>query len=53
VGDYQILVAQLEDVDPESLTAAERLLQKLHNGAVLGSVPEVGKVSLVAFQPRC
>jgi alanyl-tRNA synthetase len=28
VGDYKILVAQMEDVDPESLkTAAERLLQ--------------------------
>ncbi len=54
VGDYKILVAQLEDVDPESLkTAAERLLQKLDNGAVvLGSVPELGKVSLVAaFSP--
>lgn len=54
VGDYKILVAQLEDVDPESLkTAAERLLQKLDNGAVvLGSVPEAGKVSLVAaFSP--
>ncbi|OUL34837.1 alanine--tRNA ligase [Nostoc sp. 106C] len=49
VGDYKILVAQLDDVDPESLkTAAERLLQKLGNGAVvLGSVPEVDKVSLV------
>jgi len=54
VGDYKILVAQMEDVDPESLkTLAERLLQKLSNGAVvLGSVPEVGKVSLVAaFSP--
>ena len=50
VGDYKILVTQLEDVDPESLkTAAERLVQKLSNGAVvLGSVPEAGKVSLVA-----
>ncbi|OUL35173.1 alanine--tRNA ligase [Nostoc sp. T09] len=50
LGDYKILVAQLDDVDPESLkTAAERLLQKLGNGAVvLGSVPEVDKVSLVA-----
>ncbi len=50
VGDYQILVAQMEDVDPESLkTAAERLLQKIGNGAVvLGSVPEEGKVSIVA-----
>ncbi|MBV9389405.1 MAG: alanine--tRNA ligase [Chroococcidiopsidaceae cyanobacterium CP_BM_ER_R8_30] len=54
VGDYKVLVAQLEDVDPESLkTVAERLLQKLGNGAVvLGSAPEAGKVSLVAaFSP--
>lgn len=50
VGEYRILVAQMEDVDPESLkTAAERLLQKIGNGAVvLGSVPEAGKVSIVA-----
>ena len=51
IGDYKILVAQMEDIDPESLkTAAERLLQKLGNGGavVLGSVPEEGKVSLVA-----
>jgi alanyl-tRNA synthetase len=56
VGDYKILVAQLEDVDAQSLqTAAERLLQKLGSGAavVLGSVPEPGKVSLVAaFSPQ-
>ncbi|MCP6758276.1 MAG: alanine--tRNA ligase [Fischerella sp. CENA71] len=56
VGDYKILVAQLEDVDAESLkTAAERLQQKLGAGAavVLGSVPEAGKVSLVAaFSPE-
>ncbi|WP_341526746.1 alanine--tRNA ligase [Nostoc sp. UHCC 0302] len=55
IGDYKILVAQLEDVDPESLkTAAERLLQKIGNGAVvLGSVPEAGKVSIVAaFSPE-
>jgi alanyl-tRNA synthetase len=55
VGDYKIIVAQLEDVDPESLkTAAERLLQKIGNGAVvLGSVPEEGKVSIVAaFSPE-
>jgi len=54
VSNYKILVAQMGDVDPESLkTAAERLLQKLGNGAVvLGSVPEPGKVSLVAaFSP--
>ncbi len=50
VGDHKLIVAQLEDVDPESLkTAAERLLQKIGNGAVvLGSVPEAGKVSIVA-----
>ncbi len=50
VGDYKILVAQMGEVDPESLkTAAERLLQKIGNGAVvLGSVPEEGKVSIVA-----
>ncbi len=50
VGEYKILVAKMEDVDPESLkTVAERLLQKLGNGAVvLGSVPEADKVSLVA-----
>ncbi|BDI16200.1 hypothetical protein ANSO36C_20020 [Nostoc cf. commune SO-36] len=55
VGDSKIIVAQLEDVDPESLkTAAERLLQKIGNGAVvLGSVPEAGKVSIVAaFSPE-
>ncbi|MGV0023432.1 alanine--tRNA ligase [Phormidesmis priestleyi] len=54
IGDFKILVAQLESVDPESLkTAAEQLLQKLGEGAVvLGSVPEAGKVSLVgAFSP--
>ncbi|MBR8833198.1 MAG: alanine--tRNA ligase [Stigonema ocellatum SAG 48.90 = DSM 106950] len=56
VGDYKILVAQMEDVDPESLkTVAERLLQKLGNSSavVVGSVPEEGKVSLVAaFSPE-
>ncbi|MBW4688132.1 MAG: alanine--tRNA ligase [Komarekiella atlantica HA4396-MV6] len=55
IGDYKIIVAQLEEVDAESLkTAAERLLQKLGNGAVvLGSVPEALKVSLVAaFSPE-
>ncbi|MBD2257197.1 alanine--tRNA ligase [Pseudanabaena sp. FACHB-2040] len=54
VGSLKILVADLPGVDPESLkTAAERLLQKLGEGAVvLGSVPEEGKVSLVAaFSP--
>ncbi|MBW4606525.1 MAG: alanine--tRNA ligase [Hassallia sp. WJT32-NPBG1] len=50
VGDYKIIVAQMEDVDAASLqTAAERLLQKIGKGAVvLGSVPEASKVSLVA-----
>lgn len=54
VGSYQILVAQLEGVDAESLkTAAEQLQQKLTAGAVvLGSESESGKVSLVAaFSP--
>ena len=55
VGDHKIIVAQLEGVDPESLkSAAERLLQKIGNGAVvLGSVPEADKVSLIAaFSPE-
>lgn len=54
IGSFKILVAQLEGVDAEALkTAAERLLQKLGEGAVvLGSVPEPEKVSLVAaFSP--
>ncbi len=54
LGSFKVLVAHLEGVDPESLkTAAERLAQKLGEGAVvLGSVPEEGKVSLVAaFSP--
>lgn len=50
VGEHKIIVSQLEDVDAESLkSAAERLLQKIGNGAVvLGSIPEEGKVSIVA-----
>jgi alanyl-tRNA synthetase len=55
VGDFKILIAQLEGVDPASLQkAAEQLLQKLGNGAVvLGSIPEEGKVSFVAaFSPE-
>jgi alanyl-tRNA synthetase len=54
IGEFHILIAQLDGVDPESLkTAAEQLQQKLTNGAVvLGSVPEPDKVSLVAaFSP--
>lgn len=50
VGDFKIIVAQLEDVDADSLkTAAERLQQKLGNSAVvLASTPEADKVSFVA-----
>jgi alanyl-tRNA synthetase len=50
VGEHKIIVAQMEDIDAESLkAAAERLLQKIGNGAVvLGSIPEEGKVSIVA-----
>ena len=54
IGDFKLVVAELEGVDPVSLqTAAERLLQKLGEGAVvLGSSPEAQKVSLVvAFSP--
>ncbi|MGB6166782.1 MAG: alanine--tRNA ligase, partial [Geitlerinemataceae cyanobacterium] len=50
IGEFQILVCQMGETDAESLkTAAERLQQKLGAAAVvLGSVPEDGKVSLVA-----
>ncbi|MBW4665337.1 MAG: alanine--tRNA ligase [Chroococcus sp. CMT-3BRIN-NPC107] len=50
IGDYKIIVAQIGEVEPDSLKiAAERLLQKIGKGAVvLGSVPETDKVSLVA-----
>ncbi len=50
IGGTPVIVANLEAVEPEALkTAAERLLQKLGDGAVvLGSVPSEGKVSLVA-----
>ncbi len=50
VGDFKILVAEMQGVDAESLkTVAERLLQKMGEAAVvLGSVPEPEKVSLVA-----
>ncbi|PSB35434.1 alanine--tRNA ligase [Chlorogloea sp. CCALA 695] len=54
IGDYKIIVAQIGEVEPDSLKiAAERLLQKIGKGAViLGSVPEIDKVSLVAaFSP--
>ena len=55
IGDIQVLVAAMDDADPDSLkTAAERLQQKLGESAViLGSVPTEGKVSLVAaFSPQ-
>jgi alanyl-tRNA synthetase len=50
VGDYQILVANLGDLDAKSLqSAAERLQQKLGEAAVvIASIPSEGKVSLVA-----
>jgi alanyl-tRNA synthetase len=53
IGDYQILVAELPGVDPESLkTAAEQLQQKLIDGAVVLGSAEPNKVSLVAaFSP--
>jgi alanyl-tRNA synthetase len=55
IGEFKILIAQMDNLDPESLkTAAERLQQKLGDSAiVLGSLPEEGKVSLVAaFSPK-
>ncbi|MEL6350670.1 MAG: alanine--tRNA ligase [Cyanobacteria bacterium J06627_28] len=50
MGEFPVIVANLDAVDADSLkTAAERLLQKLGDGAVvLGSIPAEGKVSLVA-----
>ncbi len=55
IGDFQIIVADLADVDPESLKiVAERLLQKLgsQGAVILGSIPEPDKVRLVAaFSP--
>ena len=49
VGEFKILVAQM-DTDADGLkTAVERLQQKLGESAVvLASIPEEGKVSLVA-----
>ena len=55
VGEFKIIVAELENADANSLTtAAERLQQKLGEAAViLGSTPAEGKVSLVAaFSPK-
>jgi alanyl-tRNA synthetase len=50
IGEFKILVAQIEGAEPDALkTAAERLQKKLGESAVvLGSVPEENKVSLVA-----
>ncbi|MDC0832682.1 alanine--tRNA ligase [Geitlerinema sp. CS-897] len=50
VGEFKVLVANLGTADAKSLqTAAERLQQKLGEAAVvLGAIPSVGKVSLVA-----
>ena len=50
MGKTPVIVANLEAVEADALkSAAERLLQKLGDGAVvLGSVPSEGKVSLVA-----
>ncbi|NEO30277.1 MAG: alanine--tRNA ligase [Symploca sp. SIO3C6] len=55
VGEFKVLVASMENIDPDALkTAAERLQQKLGESAVvLGSTPAEGKVSLVAaFSPK-
>jgi alanyl-tRNA synthetase len=55
VGDLKVLVEEMPGVSADALkTAAERLQQKLGAGAVvLGSIPEEGKVSLVAaFSPE-
>jgi len=43
VGDYKILVAQLEDVDPESLRQQLKIAAKLDNGAVVLDQFEAGK----------
>jgi alanyl-tRNA synthetase len=55
VGDLKVLVEEMPGVSADALkTAAERLQQKLGAGAVvLGSIPEEGKISLVAaFSPE-
>lgn len=50
VGDYQVLVANMGEMDAKSLqSAGERLQQKLGEAAVVvASIPSEGKVSLVA-----
>jgi len=55
VGDLKVLVEEMPGVSADGFgLAAERLQQKLGAGAVvLGSIPEEGKVSLVAaFSPE-
>ncbi|MEA5509162.1 alanine--tRNA ligase [Crocosphaera sp. UHCC 0190] len=55
IGEFKLLVSDMGEMDAKALqTAAERLQQKLGEGAViLGSIPEEGKVSLVAaFSPK-
>jgi alanyl-tRNA synthetase len=55
LGEFQMLVAQMDGVDAAAMqTAAEQLQQKLKAGAVvLGGAPEADKVSLVAaFSPE-
>jgi alanyl-tRNA synthetase len=49
IGDFSYIVAELGDVEAAALqTAAERLLQKLGEGAVvLASVPAADKVNFV------
>jgi alanyl-tRNA synthetase len=54
IGEFKILVAELPGVEAEALkTAAERLLQKIGEGAViLASSPETQKVNFIAaFSP--
>lgn len=55
VGEFKVLVANLGEIDAKSLqSAGERLQQKLGESAVvLASIPDEGKVSLVAaFSPK-
>ncbi|NET65302.1 MAG: alanine--tRNA ligase [Moorea sp. SIO1G6] len=50
VGEFKVLIAKMEGVEPEGLkSVAQQLQQKLGESAVvLGSVPSPDKVSLVA-----
>jgi len=53
IGSFKVLVASLAEVDAESLkTVAERLLQKVGEGAIVLGSGEADKVNLVAaFSP--